>query len=314
MKIDGKIIDIIKNNNVLVGVSGGVDSVVLLHLLVKLKKEYEFNIEVAHFNHVTRNGESDIDEKFVRDICEKFNLKFYSEKISMTEFSSKNKISEEEAGRILRHKFFNKILESKPDKEIWYLALAHNLDDQVETIFMRIFRGTGIKGLEGMHLIDDKIIRPLLNFTKEEILKCAEINNLEFHQDYTNFENIYTRNSIRNELIPLIRDKYSKNIYDSIKNLSQYSTEYNDYVEKTLMDKINKFKIEYTLQYTKIYKKDIFELSNFERNIFLRNEIDRLNRSNYDFTKNHYKEIGKIIDSSKGVDVVINDIIFYNSF
>ncbi|MFM1536242.1 tRNA lysidine(34) synthetase TilS [Helcococcus ovis] len=314
MKIDKNIIDLIRKKNILIGVSGGVDSIVLFDLINKIKDEINLNIEIAHFNHSTRNGESDDDELFVKKICEINSIKFHSRRDSMSKYAKNNKISEEEAGRILRHKFFCDILKDKDDLENWYLALAHNLDDQIETIFMRIFRGTGIKGLEGMHQIDGKIIRPLLNFKKEEILEYAKKNKLEYHQDYTNFENIYTRNSIRNELIPIIKEKYSKNIYDSILNLSKYSIEYNEYINNKLNEKLNGLDIEISQDYTKIKKTDIHKFTSFERNIFLRNEIDRINNSNYDFTKNHYSEIGKIIDSDKGVYVIINGMIFYNSF
>src|SRR5574344_1161354 len=138
LNISEEILKKIQYKNVLVALSGGVDSVVMFELLNSYKNEYKFNIEIAHFNHITRNGQSDIDEKFVRKIASENDIIFHVEKKSMDIYSKDNNISAEDAGRILRHNFFNEIINSKVDKEDWFLALAHNLDDQVETILMRI--------------------------------------------------------------------------------------------------------------------------------------------------------------------------------
>lgn len=196
MKIDKNIIDLIRKKNILIGVSGGVDSIVLFDLINKIKDEINLNIEIAHFNHSTRNGESDDDELFVKKICEINSIKFHSRRDSMSKYAKNNKISEEEAGRILRHKFFDDILKDKDDLENWYLALAHNLDDQIETIFMRIFRGTGIKGLEGIVPTDEDVDAEI-----ENIVNLYFKDNEEQKTKMREYMNGSNRESIKEDLM-----------------------------------------------------------------------------------------------------------------
>ncbi|MFL8968648.1 tRNA lysidine(34) synthetase TilS [Helcococcus kunzii] len=313
LDIGREVLKKIEYKNVLIALSGGVDSMVMFEILKSFQKHYHFNIEIAHFNHLTRNGQSDEDEKFVRKIAAKNDIIFHVEKNSMEEYAKLNNISSEEAGRILRHKFFNKIIESKPDKKDWFIALAHNLDDQVETILMRIIRGTGIEGLKGMSSVENNIVRPMLNISKAEIISFAENNNISYVQDLTNFTNDYTRNSIRNELIPLIKKKYNPNFYESILSLSDISSKQMDFVKNNLQDKIDDIVI-YKDGYKTIFDKN--KLSSFDEFTIIemiRIEIDRIH-SNYNFTKMQYNEILKILKSARGVDLILNGVIFYNSF
>ena len=203
-------LNLIRNKKVLASISGGVDSMVMLDILNKNKDKFNYELEVFHFNHLTRDGKSDEDSNFVKEICYSLDLPCYIYKGSMKEYSKKHKISEEESGRILRKKAVSEILSTKKDS--WILATAHNLDDQVETILMRIIRGTGIDGLIGMQMLENNIFRPLLNFTKDEIFKYQEKNSIDYVQDESNFKNEYTRNSIRNELIPLIKKRYNEKL------------------------------------------------------------------------------------------------------
>lgn len=281
-----------------------------LHQIL-LTKENKINIEVAHFNHKTREGQSDRDSLFVKDKVKKMGLSYHYAEADMEKYAKENKVSSEEAGRILRHNFFNKILNSKKKK--FYLALAHNLDDQVETILMRIIRGTGIDGLEAMDVFEDPIIRPLLTVSKEEIISYACKNHIEYVQDLSNFENIYLRNKIRNQLLPLLKKDYNSNIYDSILSLSELARSQNQSLEKylnILKGKIilnkNKKKVELSIS-------ELKKISDYEKIEIIRNEIDVL-ASNYNFTKNHYKEILKIIDSNSSSIKNINGLIFYKSF
>lgn len=222
--------NLIESGDTLVlGLSGGPDSVCLFHLLLELRDELGFDIVACHVNHRLRGEDSEHDEDFVKALCEKNAIRCFVSKQDIKGIAKENNISEEEAGRLARYGFF--------DETAWQIALggvdiskikvatAHNLDDQVETVLMRILRGTSVDGLAG---IDFKrmsakgicIIRPLLEIEKKDVLRCCEENEFEYCVDKTNFESIYTRNRIRNELIPLLQE-YNVQIYSAILNLQK---------------------------------------------------------------------------------------------
>ena len=299
----------IEYKKIILAISGGVDSIVMLDLFLKNKDNYNLDLEICHVNHSTREGESDLDEKFVRDLAKKNNLVYHTKKVDMYGYAEKESISPEEAGRILRKEFFSEIIGDND----YLLALAHNKDDQVETILMRILRGTGIEGLKGMSQFDGNIVRPLIDITKEEIITYQKENKLKFVQDKTNYQNIYNRNKIRNELIPLIKSEYNPNIYDAIINLSNIAR-----FEREFIEQVVGLKIENIIKY-RDYNKTIFvrsELINqskFMLNEIIRNEIDRIS-SNYNFTKKQYDEIIKTINGKSGAIKILNSIVFYNSF
>lgn len=313
MLIKEKHYDILKNKKVLVAVSGGVDSMVLIYDLIKLKKVLNIDIEIAHFDHLTRDGESTKDKLFVENFAKANNLIFHTKAYSMYEYKDNHDVSIEEAGRLLRMELFESIIS---DKSNYILLFAHNLDDNVETVIMRIIRGTGLTGLEGIKEYEKKrnyeILRPLLDVTKEEIINYAEENNIEFRQDHTNFENIYTRNKIRNELIPLIKREYNSNIYDAISKLSSFSILNNEFVEDKIDNIINQISKQEN-NYIIMDSNKLKQYNDYEKTMIIRNVIDRLH-NNYNFTNSHYDEILKIIKSEKGVDLTINGIVFYNSF
>lgn len=305
-------LELIRNKNVLASISGGVDSMAMLDILIKNKEKYNYSLEVFHFNHLTRNGKSDEDSNFVKEICYSLDLPCHIYKGSMKEYSKKHKISEEESGRILRKKAISEILSTKKDS--WILATAHNLDDQVETILMRIIRGTGIDGLIGMQMLENNIFRPLLNFTKDEIFKYQEKNSIKFVQDDSNFENEYTRNSIRNELIPLIKERYNQNFDLALIKLSQLAREDRKYIDENIVQ-LNTNIITESDKNKFVYKKSsLRKLSKFEIIEILRKNISKINNSNYQFEKSHYEEILKVLYSDRSVDIILNGIIFYNSF
>lgn len=313
MLIKEKYYDILKNKKVLAAISGGVDSMCLLHDLVKLKDILNIDIEVAHFDHLTRDGESTKDMEFVENFSKKHNLIFYSKAYSMYEYKDKHDVSIEEAGRILRMNLFESIISDNSD---YILVFAHNLDDNVETIFMRIIRGTGLSGLEGIKEYERKeryeILRPLIDISKDDILDYSSKNDIKYRQDYTNYENIYTRNKIRNELIPLIKREYNGNIYESISKLSSFSILNNIFVEKEIDNIVNQIARKEN-NCVIMDSKKLNNYNNYEKTLIIRNAIDRIH-NNYNFTNSHYDEILKIIKSEKGVDLTINGVVFYNSF
>lgn len=234
--MEEKVLRTIKDNrliqdkdNVVVGVSGGPDSMALLYLLLHAQKHIDFNILVAHVNHGVRGEEADADELFVKRKAQELGLPFFSTRVDMEAYGDRHKISHEEAGRKLRYGFFRNILKSYQGGKI---AVAHNMNDQAETLLMRIMRGTGIDGLSGMKFKSGDIIRPILNITRQEIEAYIEDNKIETVLDRTNLIPIYTRNKVRLELIPYIEDNFNPNIIETLWRLSQTSQTDSEFLRK----------------------------------------------------------------------------------
>lgn len=209
-----------------VAVSGGVDSMCLLDFLSRFPKR-TFEVLAVNVEHGIRGESSLRDSEFVREYCEEKGIKLISEKVNALEYATEKKLSVETAGRELRYKIFDEILSSEKADLI---ALAHHLDDQAETILMRIFRGTGIDGLGGIGE-KEAFIRPFLSVSRRDIEAYAKRNCIPFVQDETNFENAYARNFVRNELLPKIKSKW-ENVDKSLLRLSKIAEEYTAYFDK----------------------------------------------------------------------------------
>ena len=218
-----------ENDSVVIGVSGGPDSICLLHILNELKQELNFKIYVAHINHMIRK-EADEETEYVKDFCKNLGIECYIKRIDVIKIANNLKRGTEETGRQIRYEFFNEILERTSSNKI---ATAHNNNDKVETIIMNIVRGSGTSGLKGIEAIrENKFIRPLINITREEIEEYCLNNNLNPRIDKSNNENIYTRNKIRNIVIPYIKKEFNPNIIKTINRLSEVAIEENEYLEK----------------------------------------------------------------------------------
>lgn len=202
---------------VIVGISGGADSVALLHLL----RNEGFECIAAHCNFHLRGEESNRDEKFVRELCDKWNLPLEVIDFHTEEIAAEQKISIEMAARELRYRWFEE-LRIKYKAEV--IAVAHHKDDSVETFLLNLIRGTGIRGLSGMKPVNGKIIRPLLCASRHEVEEYIEQNNLSFVQDSTNSETLYTRNKIRLEVLPLLQ-QFNPSIKETILQTSGYLNE-----------------------------------------------------------------------------------------
>ena len=220
-----------KGNTIVIGVSGGPDSMALLNVLIKLneKKKIDCKILVAHINHGIRK-EADEETKYVEEFCKKNNIKCYIKKEKVEELAKEQKIGTEEAGRKLRYSFFEEVASKVNANKI---ATAHNANDNAETVLMNLMRGTGTSGLKGIEVKrDNKYIRPLIECTRKEIEEYCSYNKLEPKQDKSNSENIYTRNKIRNILIPLLEKEFNPNIITSLNRMSQIAKEENEYIQK----------------------------------------------------------------------------------
>jgi tRNA(Ile)-lysidine synthase len=184
----------LKDKTNLLAVSGGVDSIVLAHLFSKTK----FKFVIAHCNYKLRNIESDNDAFLVKKLSESLNVKFFIKEFDTILYSKQNKCSIQMAARNIRYNWFEELL---AENQISNVITAHHLNDQLETFLINIGRGSGIEGLIGIPETDS-LIRPLLNFTKQEIIDFANKNNLNWNEDTSNNKNEYLRNSLRNRVIP----------------------------------------------------------------------------------------------------------------
>jgi tRNA(Ile)-lysidine synthase len=199
---------------VLVGLSGGPDSVALLHLLKQLQQTMGITLFAAHVHHGIRGTEADQDADFVVQLCQQWDVPLFIERFSVPELAREMGVTEEEAGRMVRYRFFDQVLQKVEGHKI---ALGHHRDDQAETILHNILRGTGMQGLRGMKPVRNrKFIRPLLNVTRSDIERYCRDNGLGFRIDATNRDTGYTRNRIRYQLIPYIQKNFNPNFVDAL--------------------------------------------------------------------------------------------------
>jgi len=213
----------LKDKKLLLAVSGGLDSMVLMHLF----QELNYSIGIAHCNFQLRVKESDEDENFVKLQAEKFQIPIFSIQFETEKFANENKLSIQLAARKLRYDWFYQLLE---EEKYDYLLTAHHLDDQLETFLINLSRGAGIEGLTGIPATNDKIMRPLLPFSREEILAFAEENSISWREDSSNASTKYLRNKIRHDVIPILKT-LNPNFLESFENTLEHLNQANDLVE-----------------------------------------------------------------------------------
>ncbi len=239
-----------RENKILVAVSGGADSMVLLHLLNSLAQKNRWQISVAHFNHHLRGRASDADEKLVRQTAKKMRLNFFSGGADVKLLAAESKNSIEMAARKLRHEFLARVA---CEQKISTLALAHHADDQVELFFLRVLRGAGGEGLAGMKWKSASpaektisLIRPLLGCTKNELLDFGREQKIIFRDDASNFSTDFLRNRIRHELLPLLRKNYQPGLEKNILRVMEIVGAEAEFVGRAAKSKIEnrKSKIE----------------------------------------------------------------------
>lgn len=208
-----------KGDEVVIGVSGGADSMMLFHYLYTHREQYGIHIKVAHVHHGIRE-EAEADAVYVEEVCKRWQVPFYRHNCNIKDLAKKKQLSEEEAGREERYNFFISLLNHGGK-----IATAHNMNDQAETLIMRFIRGTDIKGLGGISPRRGEIIRPLLCLTRDEIEDYCRTYDIGYKDDHTNFLPIYTRNKIRLQCIPYIERELSPGI---IRTLGQHSELYQE--------------------------------------------------------------------------------------
>lgn len=250
--IKNKLIE--ENDKIVVGFSGGPDSVFLVEMLMKLRENINFDMVLVHINHLLRGENSDGDEKFSIDYGKKKGLQVFSRKINITELGKDMGLTLEEAGRKVRYDLFKEIFEKTGSNKI---ALAHNKDDQLETFMFRLTRGAGLEGLEGIVAKRDMYIRPISEIYKRDIVEYLIKNNISYRIDETNLENEFTRNSIRLDLIPFIEKRYNPKFKDKLYSLIEEIRE----VNRVLEMKFEQYMVNNKLSIKKLKQLDKYLLS-----------------------------------------------------
>lgn len=298
------------NDSIVVAVSGGPDSMCLLNVLIKLKKLFkikygiEYNLSVAHVNHMIRE-ESNFEKIYVEEFCNNNEIPFFYLKENIPKLSKEYRISEEACGRKVRYDFFEKV---RCDTNSNLIATAHNQNDNVETILLNQIRGCGISGLIGMKYRYLNIIRPLLDIKKEDILRYNEEYKLNPCIDNTNFETIYRRNKVRLELLPLLKKEYNSNINDNILRMSSILKEDDEFLDNYTNNIVKSSLIQ------KSHEKILFDYSNIlKEHIAIKKRCVRklleIKMNNLDGIENiHIMDIIKLLDNNiKGKKYIIGN-------
>ena len=298
-----------KNDTIIIGSSGGPDSQFLTYMLNEIKVEYNLNLILAHLNHLHRK-EASKDENLVKETAKKLDIKFQIKRASMDEYARANKISSEDAGRRLRYAFFNEIAQKYPGAKI---AIAHNKNDQAETMIMRMIRGTGIDGLCAMAYKSSNIIRPILSIEKREIINYLDQNSISYAYDKTNGENDYTRNYIRNEVIPKM-ENVNPQAVDNLYNLSELLK--NDlYIIESRVDEAYDYAIKSVNNYNISFDKNRFEsLDDSLKSRVLRRAILKLKGDLKDFSKENIDQFLNVISLDNGKESVKDNLTFIKNY
>lgn len=291
-----------KGDKIVVGLSGGPDSVCLLHILSRMKDEWDLEIYAAHLNHQIRGIEAQKDAFYISKLCEEMGITFFIKSINVPEYCEKNGVSIEEGARQLRYEMFSEIKDKTKANKI---AIGHNLNDQAETILMRIMRGTGLQGLKGIDYIrDGVIIRPILDIERKDIEEYCKHYKLNPRIDQSNLESIYTRNKIRLDLIPYMKDNFNSNVIESIVRMGNSLRSDNDYLENEALikfkdiSKINSDSVELKINsYTNLHSAIKVRV--------LRNAIKQILGDTNFIDQRHIDDIIELEDESK-IDKVIN--------
>lgn len=230
-----------KGDKVIVGLSGGPDSVCLLHVLHTVRERLGFRLYALHVNHQLRGAEADADEAYVRELCTRLGIELHVKSIAISEFAAEKGLSLEEAGREVRYREFDALAKALGGARI---AVAHNKNDQAETVLMRILRGTGLDGLKGMNHKRESVIRPLLDTERRAIEQYCSDQGLTPRTDRSNLENVYTRNRIRLELIPYIDGLFETDVVESLYRMSSVIKEDCELLEDSVDRALEQCRIE----------------------------------------------------------------------
>ncbi len=286
-----------ENDHIVLGVSGGPDSTCLFHIFLELQKQIKFTFVVCHINHKIRE-EADEDEQYVENMCKIHNIPFFVKREQIIDIAKKQKIGTEEMGRKVRYEFFYEILKQEKANKI---ATAHTKNDLAETVIMNLLRGTGLSGLKGIEpKRENKYIRPLIECEKQEIDEYCKEKRLEPKIDKTNFENLYTRNKIRNKLIPYIKEEFNPNIIESLARMAEIISNEDKYIENITQKYYNELFIDSSEAEIILDLKKFNNLDLVIKNRIVLYTITTLFKSSAGIEKKHIEDIIKLCANNIG--------------
>lgn len=293
--------------SVLIGVSGGADSTALLHLLCELKEELKLSgLYVAHLNHMLRKEDAEKDQRFVESLAKKLDLLCLSESVDVQAYAAKNKLNLENAGRILRYRYYERMAKKvKADK----VALGHNADDTVETYLMKLLRGAGLKGLTGIPPVRGRFVRPLIRTWRREIDLFVGRLKIVPRIDHTNYESKYLRNRVRLKLIPQLKI-YNLNIKEILLQTVLLLTEDHLYIEKKVKEHLEEIAEKQsdesiTLNASKLRSLELSVLGHL-----IRGAIEKVKGNLAEMAFSHIHEIMRLLDSSERWELHLPDKIY----
>lgn len=288
---DNKMLE--KCDRVIVGLSGGADSVCLLILMKELCEEKDLEIIAVHINHGIRGEEADADEAFCRLFCERLGVEYKACHINVPEYADRNHLSVEEAARILRYEaLYNEAGENG------VIAVAHHQNDQAETVLFNLVRGSKLKGAAGMAPVRDRIIRPLLCITREEIEEYLFVREQDFCTDSTNLTNEYSRNSIRNQIMPLLTEVN----LGAVRNIAAFAAgamEAEEYLSEITEERFNSLS---EMSEAKLLLKNIEGEHPYIAGRLIRKAIGQMGQGLKDITELHIKQIIALKASAVGAN------------
>ena len=284
-------------DKIVVGVSGGADSIALLQVLHFFSKTKNYDLAVAHVNHMTREGESCIDAAFVKDTAEKLGLPFFLKEIDVKHKKVQFKKSFQETARLIRYKFFDETLKVVGGNKI---ALGHSADDRVETILMNILRGSGLKGLVGIPQQRGNIIRPFWEIYRKDLESYLEGNKIPFRDDLSNNDSKYLRNRIRHELIPYL-ETYNPNIKKKLQEMSEIVGADDALLSQMTIDIFNRKTLGHEENEKNIYWKidDFLSYPVALRQRLVRETFCRIAGNMLHITAHHVREVNDLFNSPK---------------
>ncbi len=292
-----------KGDKVLVALSGGADSVFLLYFLIKFKRRFGIEVAAFHLNHKLRGKTAIEDEKFCVDFCSKTNVEFVSVRKDVKAFAKRMKVSVEEAGREIRYSELNKAAKKIGCTKI---ATAHNLSDNVETVLLNFVKGTCVKGLAGIPISRNNIIRPILCISSEEIRKYLKENNIPFKVDESNLDSDYERNFLRNEIIPKLKRRLNPRLEEKISNTSKIISELNSFVEKQI-EEIRKEATKFDGKELRINSQKISKVDKSLQGILLKSVIE--NSFNVELSSENIFSLAELLILQTGRSVHLKENI-----
>lgn len=280
-----------RGEKILVGFSGGADSTALLLALWHLKSKYGYSILAAHVNYALRGNDSDLDEKFVRQFCFERNISLVVKNISI---GSESNI--ENHAREVRFEYFNGLCNLY---NIQKIVLGHNREDQAETLLFRLFRGSGYTGIKGISPITDNIIHPLLSFSRNNITSYLQSESIHWREDLSNKDNTHSRNKIRNQMIPWIKEHLNSNVVSKLYETAEIFSETDEILEALASRRLLKAKIKYTKDECVLSIKILKKTKPVLRYYVYKDAYARILGDSKDFYHNNFIEIENLL-SSKG--------------